>query len=106
MQHPSHSDEQKEVELHVYEALAMQLGVTFSEQPQALKKLRLDAFATGPQPVLVEVLARHGRSKAGRKRKLSRDMTKLLLAERLLNKPSRKIIALVDPCAIAHFEKA
>jgi hypothetical protein len=64
----------------------------------------LDAFAErdGSTPILVEVFAHVGPCKTGQHRKLSRDMTKLLLAERRLARPCRKIIAVIDEQAIAH----
>ena len=50
------------------------------------------------------MFAHVGRCKPGQTRKLSRDMTKLLLAERLLGVKCRKVVAVIDADAIAHFE--
>jgi len=100
--HPSSSEEQRKAEVSIRLALARHLGEVFSEPPPALKGLELDAFAPGPPPVLVEIFAHVGRSKSGQQRKLSRDMTKLLLAERKLGQACRKVVAVIDPAAIAH----
>ena len=101
--HPSASSEQHAAEADIRSALAKQLGIVFVAPPVALVGLKLDAYAPGPPHVLVEIFARVGRSKPGQVRKLSRDMTKLLLAERRLAEPCRKIVAVIDSDAIAHF---
>ncbi|MFH1865362.1 MAG: hypothetical protein ABIK85_05705 [Candidatus Eisenbacteria bacterium] len=102
--HPSTSAEQQTAEALIRSALSRQLAVSFSAPPASLAGLKLDAFATGPPPVLVEIFARVGKSKSGQMRKLSRDMAKLLLAERRLAKACRKVLAVIDPDAVAHFE--
>jgi len=50
----------------------------------------------------LEVFAQVGPCKAGQKRKLSRDMTKLLLAERRLGTCCRKVLVVGDAVAIQH----
>ena len=102
--HPSTSAEQQRAESVIRSALADDLGVAFEVPPAALTGLKLDAYAAGPPPVLVEIFARVGRSKSGQMRKLSRDMAKLLLAERRMDRTCRKILAVIDPDAVAHFE--
>lgn len=59
-------------------ALAGQLGVRLERQPAELGAIRLDGYC-GRLPA-----AHVGPCKAGQKRKLARDMMKLLLAERRL----------------------
>lgn len=95
-QHPSSSTEQSHAEGAIRALLSEQLKVSFSDPPDCLGKLRLDAYADDRLPVLVEIFAHVGPCKAGQRRKLSRDMTKLLLAERLLGRRCRMLIAVVD----------
>jgi hypothetical protein len=95
--HPSSSHEQRETETLVLERLATDLGVRFGEAPPELRGLKLDGYAAGDPPVLVEVFAHVGRCKSGQHGKIARDMTKLLLAERLLpGRRARKIVAFVS----------
>lgn len=101
--HASDSREQRAAEKDIRGALAQELGVTFLEaHPERLGSLKLDGYAPGPPPVLVEVFAHVGPSKGGQRHKIAHDMTKLLLAERLLGVPCRKVIAVLDEAAIAH----
>lgn len=74
----------------------------FGDALPCLSGLKLDGFADGHTPVCVEVFAHVGPCKAGQQRKLSRDMTKLLLAERRLGKPCRKVIVVGDAAAVGH----
>ncbi|MEZ4442335.1 MAG: hypothetical protein R3B72_24795 [Polyangiaceae bacterium] len=103
-EHPSTSAEQQRAESLIRSALAEHLGVAFEAPPAALAGLKLDAYSAGPPLVLVEIFARVGNSKSGQMRKLSRDMAKLLLAERRLDQACRKVLAVIDPAAVAHFE--
>jgi hypothetical protein len=102
MEHPSSSAVQQATEPALLEKAEQHLGVRFSDIPPCLHGLKLDGFADGDMPVCVEVFARVGPCKAGQKRKLSRDMTKLLLAERRLGKPCRKVIVVLDTAAVGH----
>ena len=77
----------------------------FCAAPSVLSGLKLDGFADGDKPVCVEVFAHVGPCKPGQQRKLSRDMTKLLLAERRLGKPCRKVIVVGDAAAVGHLSK-
>ena len=101
--HPSSSAEQRRAEDDLKKGLAQKLDVVFKPPPSSLTPLVIDAYADGEPPMLIELFAHVGRSKAGQKRKLSRDMTKLLLAERKLDRACRKIIAVLDGEAISHF---
>ena len=104
--HASDSREQRAAEKDIRDALAAELGVTFlTQHPPALGTLKLDGYAPGPPPVLVEVFAHVGPSKGGQRHKIAHDMTKLLLAEKLLGVPCRKVIAVIDEAAVAHARK-
>jgi hypothetical protein len=104
--HASDSREQRAAEKEILEALARELGVTFlTEHPPRLGSLKLDGYAAGPPPVLVEVFAHVGPSKGGQRHKIAHDMTKLLLADRLLGVNCRKVIAVLDDATIAHTRK-
>lgn len=106
MLHPSDSAEQRALELEVLLALEKVLFVRFTKNPPpALGALKLDGFAAGSPPTLVEVFAHVGRSKSGQRHKIAHDMTKLLLAERRLAVPCRKVIAVIDGAALAHLDK-
>ncbi len=100
----SSSLEQRDAEQPIRDSLAKQLHVVFEEPPEEVGTLRLDAFARGEEPILVEIFAHVGKSKSGQKRKISRDMTKLLLAEKKVGRKCRKIIAVIDPEAIIYSE--
>ncbi len=102
MPHASDSAEQRAIEIDVRRALETMLAVTFADPDPLLRGLKLDAFAPGPPPVLVEVFAHVGPSKSGQRHKVANDMAKLLLAERRLGVPCRKMIAVIDQAAIAH----
>lgn len=106
MAHASDSAEQRAIESEVLSVLATSLEVTFTDADPQLRGLKVDAFAPGPPPVLVEVFAHVGPSKSGQRHKVANDMAKLLLAERRLGVPCRKVIAVIDPAAIAHHAKA
>lgn len=99
-EHPSSSAEQRRVEEDILTVLGELLGVSWSSPPIELRPLRLDGFALSEPCVLVEAFAHVGQCKPGQRRKLSRDMTKLLLAEKLLGRPCRKVIAVVDTTVV------
>lgn len=101
--HASDSSGQRAIEADVLVALSNELGVSVtSTAPPQLSMLKLDGYADAAIPVLIEVFAHVGRSKGGQRHKIAHDMTKLLLAERLLGVPCRKVIAVIDEAAIAH----
>ena len=108
MQHPSDSSEQRAIEVKVLRALEFELAVTFSDAnaDPRLRGLKVDGFAPGPPPLLVEVFAHVGPSKSGQRHKVANDMAKLLLAERRLAVPCRKVIAVIDRVAIAHHKRS
>ena len=105
--HASDSSEQRAIELEVLLALESILYVRFmKEVPAALGKLKLDGYSAGSPPTLVEVFAHVGPSKGGQRHKIAHDMTKLLLAEKLLGVPCRKVIAVIDEAAVSHLRRA
>lgn len=104
-EHASNSLEQQTAEGVIRQKLAVILSISFCTQPPELKGLSLDGYAPGTPATLVEIFAHVGRSKSGQQRKLSRDMTKLLLAEKRLGTTCRKVIAVIDKDAIAHTTK-
>lgn len=104
--HASDSAPQRAIEPEVLTALGRELGVTFATaRPSPLDGMRLDGYAPAAPPVLVEVFAHVGRSKSGQRHKIAHDMTKLLLAEKLLGVPCRKVIAVIDEAAVAHLRR-
>lgn len=101
--HASSSDEHQQAERDIKALLASALNVQwFAQPPDALSRLQLDAYSDGDLPTLVEVFAHVGPCKAGQRRKISRDMTKLLLAERWLGRACRKVIAVPTEAEKAH----
>lgn len=106
MKHASDSAEQRALEYEILVALAKELSVMFMHDvPPELAGMKLDGYACGERPTLVEVFAHVGRSKGGQRHKIAHDMTKLLLAERLLDVPCRKIIAVIDEAAVMHLRR-
>lgn len=104
--HVSDSSEQRAIEAEVLAAFSNELGVSVtSTAPPQLSMLKLDGYASGPPPVLVEVFAHVGPSKGGQRHKIAHDMTKLLLAEKLLGVPCRKVIAVIDKAAVSHLSR-
>lgn len=97
--HPSNSQTQKNAERLLLSKMEKKLKCKLLEPfPPELNSIRLDGFGVNAdgQPVLVEAYAHIGPLKPGHRKKISRDILKLLLAEKLLNRPCRKIIVLAD----------
>ena len=82
-------------------ALAAQWNVQFEGRPQIGRRVDLDGYVDGPIPICVEAWAHQGRAKGGQPHKVMRDFCKLLLVERLLGRPCRKVFAVCDEAAIA-----
>lgn len=98
--------EQRALALEMLLRLETVLFVRFATNPPpALGKLALDGFAAGSPPTLVEVFAHVGRARRGERHAIAHAMTKLLLAERRLAVPCRKVIAVIDAAALAHLDK-
>jgi hypothetical protein len=98
----SNSVEQRVIEHDIVRALASHQGLILAPTPDALRRLKIDAYAPGSPPVLVEVFTHVGRAKPGQRRKVMHDMAKLLLAERRLGVHCRKVLAVIDPHAVAY----
>ena len=95
--HASDSAEQRVVENEISEKLRKKLRVRWTTQPKRLGKLQFDAFAKAEpkgRPVLVEIFAHVGARKPGQAKRISHDMAKLLLAQRLMRRKCTMIIAL------------
>lgn len=87
-------------------ALAANLNVRFEGRPQIARRVDLDGYSDGPTPVCVEVWAHQGRAKSGQTGKVMRDFAKLLLVEKLLGKPCRKVFAVCDPDSISFLQNS
>ncbi len=98
----SNSVEQRVIEHDIVHALAARYKLALTSTPDALRRLKIDAYAPGPPPVLIEVFTQVGRSKPWQRRKIMHDMTKLLLAERRLGVSCRKLLAVIDPVAVLY----
>lgn len=105
-QHPGDSSEQREAEREILEAVSRELGVPLDGKPDIAQRADLDGFQGGQRPICVEVFAHQGPSKDGQRKKLMRDMCKLLLVEKLLRKKCRKIVAVSDPESVKFLDKS
>jgi len=94
--HPSHSREQKVAEAEILADVARHYKVQFAGKPEIDSRLVLDGFANTRKPLCVEVWAHVGPVKGAQPHKVMRDCCKLLLVEKLLKKPCRKVIAFCD----------
>jgi hypothetical protein len=104
--HPSDSTEQRQAEAEILAALKAKEGLRLDGVPSIGQPVRLDGFEDGEKPVCVEVFAHQGPSKDGQRKKLMRDMCKLLLVEKLLAKPCRKIVAGCDDSALSFLKNS
>ena len=64
---------------------------------------QLDGYSEKP-PVLCEIYSRIGRLKPAQKNKINKDILKMLLIEKMLNRAFRKIIAFADEEAAGSFK--
>ena len=97
--HPSSSREQRDAEAEIINALAKQWNVRL-DGDFPLEFIQLDGFANGSTPLCVEVWAHQGPAKGSQPAKVMRDFCKLLLVEKLLGKPCRKVVVVCDPQAL------
>ena len=102
---PGNSLVQREVEPIILAKLSEMLGVDLDDS-SGLPGIQLDGFADCDEPVCVEVWAHQGRAKGGQLGKVMKDMCKLLLCERLLGKPCRKVFAVADESAILFLQNS
>ena len=104
--HSGDSSVQRDAEAVLLDLLASQLHVAFGPGLRLLpdgKRVELDAISVDP-PILVEVWAHQGPPKPAQKHKVMTDALKLIWAQSVLFPDgARKILALADPVAAAHF---
>ena len=92
--HPSSSRAQQLAEVELVESVSDSIGVTLA--PASLRigsdaTIQVDGYSETGR-VICEAYVRMGQLKAGHKRKLTTDLFKLVLAERLLEGDWRKIV--------------
>ena len=104
--HPSDASEQKAAEKEIRQELEKQLEVQLNSQLQIDQHIELDGFADGSSPICVEIWAHQGSSKGSQPSKVMGDCCKLLLVEKLLGKPCRKIFAVCDREALAFLRRS
>lgn len=92
---------QRRAEPVIRESLEKQLDIKLVESPAVLGSLKLDGYCAEP-PTCVEIWAHQGSAKSAQKAKVMTDMCKLLLAEKNLGKPCRKIFVVADKDAVSH----
>jgi len=103
---PGDSTVQRVVEKLILERLANEHGI--SKLPDCLKKVKIDGCfkADECEPILVEIWAHQGKAKAGQQSKVMKDMCRLLLAEKILDIPCKKLIVVTDTEAVSFLEKS
>jgi len=104
--HASDSSEQRAAEAAMLAVLAAQWKVRFDGRPAIGRRVDLDGYVDGPLPICVEAWAHQGPAKGGQPHKVMRDFCKLLLVEKLLGRPCRKVFAVCDPAAIAFLQNS
>lgn len=87
-------------------ALEQVLNVKLAGQPRINQSVQLDGFVDGEQPICVEAWAHQGRAKGSQPAKVMKDICKLLLVERLIGKPCRKILVVCDADALRFFDNS
>ncbi|MCH9031114.1 MAG: hypothetical protein IIB00_02500 [candidate division Zixibacteria bacterium] len=102
----SDSTIQRQAEVVIRARLEKELGCNLVETSKYLKKLKLDGFCDSELPILIEIWAHQGRAKPAQQAKVMKDMCRLLLAEKLLGKPCRKIFVVSDQIAISHLKNS
>jgi len=99
--HASDSSEQRLAEQEILATLEAEWSVQFAGRPDIGRRVDLDGYVDGPEPILLEVWAHQGPAKGAQPGKVMKDFCKLLLVERLLDRPCRKVFAVADPAAVA-----
>jgi hypothetical protein len=98
--HASDSSEQRSAEVEILAALEKRFGIRLDGHPEIAQQVNLDGFADGPTPICVEVWAHQGKAIGGQPAKVMKDICKLLLVEKLIGRPCRKIVAVCDDSAL------
>lgn len=102
---------QRQAQGVIQAALEQELGIKENSlskaPPDHLAGIELDGFyGRESLPICVEIWAHQGKAKSAQQAKIIKDMAKLILAEKWLNRPCRKIFAVCDSEAIAHLENS
>ncbi len=103
---PGDSSIQRQAEAVIRDKLKKKLGCSLGESPDTLDKLKLDGFCDAECPICVEIWAHQGPAKSAQMAKVMKDMCKLLLAEKKLGKPCRKIFVVSDQDAVSHLKNS
>ena len=103
---PGDSYIQRQAEDAIRKKLEEKLGCDLEASSSKLGNLNLDGFCDGKNPICVEISARQGAAKPAQKAKIMLDMCRLLLAEKKLGRPCRKIFAVTDKDAVSHLNNS
>jgi hypothetical protein len=95
--HPSDPTEQRLTEIEVLSLLNKKLKLTLISKSIVVNNIlfQLDGYSEKP-PVLCEIYSRIGRLKPSQKNKITKDILKMLLIEKIKRKKFRKVIAFTD----------
>lgn len=104
--HASDSTEQQILEAEILVELRKRFGVELGDKPDISQRVSLDGFEYGEKPICVEIWARQGKPKPGQVGKVMKDFCKMLLVEKLLGKPCRKLFVVSDPACISFLENS
>lgn len=99
--HPGCSIEQQEAQAEILECLECRLGYPLKDILRTTPRVELDGYHDGEPPTCVEVFSHVGKCKDGQRKKIMRDMCRLLLAERLIGRPCKKIIAVCSEATVS-----
>lgn len=100
------SKAQRDAEKRILGALRKKIGKKLSDKPDIDSTVSLDGFENGRKPICVEAWAHQGPAKSAQKDKVMKDMCKLLLVEKLLGKPCRKIVVVCDTAALRFLKES
>lgn len=103
---PGDSSIQRKAEAVIRKELEGKLGCSLGTSPADLGGLKLDGFCDAECPICVEIWAHQGSAKSAQQAKVMKDMCKLLLAEKKLGRPCRKIFVVADQDAVSHLENS
>ncbi len=97
---------QRQAEAVIRGELEGKIGCKLGTSPAVLGGLKLDGFCDAECPICIEIWAHQGSAKSAQKAKVMKDMCKLLLAEKKLGKPCRKIFVVADQDAVSHLKNS
>ncbi|QDT54998.1 hypothetical protein Pan44_30390 [Caulifigura coniformis] len=87
-------------------ALAQQWNIRFDGRPAIGRRVDLDGYVKSPTPICVEAWAHQGPARGAQPHKVMRDFCKLLLVEKLLCVPCRKVFLVCDSVALKFLENS